>query len=287
MSVPKLRLVYGGGPERSEAARTLASIEEAEPLLQGLLAARFNGEVLFRGQSQARCCLYDGTVAWIRVDDHPEHLGAVMKRELGLSQASLGRAIAHCRDSGLRFGEGLVALGLVQPAELRSCLFRHISDQLWELLTWAGPVTAETSGWLYRYDHAFTFSLAELMVRPTPPSPDARARLEALVQQCRQRLPSLEVACVIEEEEGTLLHPTTGEERATLDLLGLCTAGLHRLVANRVTRHDGEPRCVVADTAGTAIVVTRIPWYRGGLLVLGGRQTLGRLISVANSALER
>ena len=82
----ELRLVYDAdAPARPPRPppRQLESIDELEEVLRELLRERFDGEVVLRGHSTAKICLYAGTVAWVRSDDHPEHLGDVLRRELG------------------------------------------------------------------------------------------------------------------------------------------------------------------------------------------------------------
>ena len=112
MSAP-LRLIYDedAAPPRAERMR-LGSIDELEPSVRGLLREGFDGELMLRGPDTARICIYEGRIPWIRARAYPENLGDVLRRELGLPARDLARAIAHCRDRGLRLGEGMLALGL-------------------------------------------------------------------------------------------------------------------------------------------------------------------------------
>lgn len=286
MSAP-LRLVYDAdaAPPRAAATR-LASVDELEPFLRQLLLEGFDGEVLLRGHDTARICLYEGKIPWIRGSAYPEHLGDVLRRELGLADAELRRAMIHCRNTGVRLGEGLLSLGLVQPPELRDCLWRHISDQLWEVLAWPGPVLVEASRWPHRYDHAFTFELDELVRRARTPTPEEQRRLAALVERCRDRLQSLTLACVVESEEGTPLCAPPEGDAAARDLLGLCLVGVRRLVSHRVTRREGSPQSIVLTAPDACLLVQQIPWCSEWLLVLGGPEAPGRLLSVAQAAVR-
>ncbi|MCH9683031.1 MAG: hypothetical protein K0V04_16465 [Deltaproteobacteria bacterium] len=275
-------------PERSVHA--LDSTPELERHIEQLLARGWNGELRIEAAGSASICLTEGTVAWVRLDDHPENLGAVLGRELGLSMASLRRAMNHCRSTGQRFGAGLVELGLVSCSELRDCLQRHFADQLWELLDRPGPVAVEQIHDQHRYDHDYTFALSELLARPSMPSDEEAERLAALVAECQAQLPRLQLACVIENEEGTLLHTGTGPDhpnRSAEDMLGLCTAGLRRLMGNRLTGGDGPPRATLLTSAIGTIVVQPLGWRPEWLLVLGGRGQPGAMLSAAAAAAER
>jgi hypothetical protein len=282
-----LRLVYDehAVPPRAAGVR-LTGLDELEPLVRRLLHERYDGELLLRGHDTARICLFEGAIPWVRCNGYPEHLGHVLQRELGLPDAVLRGAMAHCRSVGQRLGEGLLGLGLAQPHELRDCLYRHISDQLWELLTWPGPVVVEQSQWPHRYDHAFTFDLDALLRRPTAPTADEQACLEQLVQRCRERMPGLQLACVVDSEEGVPLHARPEDDEAAQDLLGLCIVGLRRLAGNRVTRDEGPPLSMVLTAADACVVVQHVGWHPGWLLVLGGTHAPGRLLSVAQAAVR-
>jgi hypothetical protein len=264
----------------------LGSIHELEPLLRRLLHERRDGELVLHGHGTARICIFDGKIAWVRISDYPEHLGDVMRRELGLSKVALRETITHCRATGQRFGEGMVSLKLLEPSELRSCLNLHISDQFSELLMWPGPVTAEHSGWPHRYDHTYTFELDEILERPAELTPPEHHQLGDLVSSCIERLPQLELACMIEAAEGTLLYSAIEHHQGAQDLLSLCTAGVRRLITNRITRADSVPQGIVLAAPDAQIFVQPLPWHPGWLLVLGGRSSLGRLVTVALSAVE-
>jgi hypothetical protein len=283
MSAP-LRLVYDASAMPPRVAGTrLSSVDELEPLLRVRLREGFDGELLLRGHDTARICVYEGRIPWVRASAYPEHLGDVLRRELGLPDAELHRAMACCRATGRRLGEGMLALGLLQPPELRDCLYRHISDQLWEILAWPGPVTVESNGWPHRYDHAFTFELDELLRRPSVPTPDELQRLAELVQRCRERLPGLALTCVVEAEEGTPLHGPPDEDAAARDLLGLCIVGVRRLVGHRITRPQGPPQGMVLTAPDACVVVQPVAWNPEWLLVLGGPEPPGRMLSVAQA----
>lgn len=287
MSAP-LRLVYAEAavPPRAEGMR-LSSIDELEPILRLLVREGFDGELMLRGPDTARICIYEGKIPWVNARAYPEHLGDVLRRELGLHGADLRRAMAYCRERGLRLGEGLLALGLVLPVELRDCLYRHISDQLWEILAWSGPVVVEPSRWPHRYDHAFTFELDELLRRPSAPGPDEERRLHELVRRCRERLPSLVLACVVEREEGTPLCGPADGDAAARDLLGLCIVGMRRLANHRITRGEGPPQSIVLSAPdGGCVVVQDVPWNPEWLLMLGGDVPPGRMLSVAQAAVR-
>lgn len=283
-----LRLVYDAEtpaePPRSEP-RSLDSMDQLEPTLRELLDAGFDGEVVLRGHGRARICLYRGTIAWVRLEGYPEHLGDVLRRELGLNEVALRRGIAHCRNTGQRFGEGMVALGLLRPQELRQALLLHIGDQLVELMTWPGPLTVENSGWPHRYDTAFTFSLDEVLRRPSLPTPAEQRWLDAITAACCERLPELQVVCVAETEEGTVLCSRTGADPTAEDLMGLCLAGLHRLVDNRITRNDGSPQGLVLRGPHGCLLARPLAGRPRWLLLLGGPVHAGRLLSVASAAI--
>lgn len=279
-----LRLVYDAEarPPRG-VTTTLSTMDELEPYLRQLLRDGFDGEVTVRGHDTARICLYEGRIPWIRSNAYPEHLGDVLRRELGLPDAELRRVMIHCRTTGQRLGEGMLVLGQVQPPELRDCLWRHISDQLCELLAWPGAVLVEANGWPHRYDHAFTFELDELLHRPSAPTPEEQRELRALVQRCGERLLGLTLACVVEREEGTPLHTPGQDDAAAHDLLGLCIVGVHRLAAHRVTRRDGPPHGIVLAASDACVVVQQLPRHPDWLLVLGGSGPPGRMLSVAQA----
>jgi hypothetical protein len=283
----RLRLVYAAeaAPPR-RAGQGLASLDELEPLLRQRLRERLCGEISLRGHGAARICLFEGKIAWIRDSGHPEHLGDVLRRELGVSEDALRRAIDHCRNAGLHLGEGMLALALVRPHELRDCLYQYLSDQLWEILAWPGPVVVEQSEWPHRYDHAFAFELEELLRQPAAATIDEQAALVQLVQRCREHLPGLQLVCVVEGEEGLLLHGPPAGDAAAHDLLGLCLVGLRRLAGNRVTRGEGPAQGMVLTAADACVVVQHVDWHPGWLLVLGGVEPPGRLLSVAKKAVR-
>lgn len=282
-----LRLIYDADarPPRG-GATTLSTVDELEAYLRPLLRDGFDGEVTVHGHDTARICLYEGKIPWIRSHAYPEHLGDVLRRELGLPDRELRRVMAHCRATGQRLGEGMVGLGLVQPPELRECLWRHVSDQLSELLVWPGAVRVEANGWPHRYDHAFTFELDELLRRPSAPTPEEQRRLQALVQRCRERLPGLVLACVVEREEGTPLGMLGPDDAAAHDLLGLCLVGVRHLATHRVTRRDGPPHGIVLSASDACVVVQQLPRHPEWLLVLGGSAPAGRMLSVAQAAVR-
>lgn len=283
-----LRLVYSeAAPPPSSEGVKLTSVDELEPHLRRVLDERFCGELWLRGHGTARICLGEGAIPWVRCDAYPEHLGDVLRRKVGLPDATLRRALSYCRNEGMRLGEGLLGLGLVRPDELRDCLYSHISDQLWEILAWPGPLVVEARQWPHRYDRAFTFDLDTLLRRPAAPTAQESARLALLLGSCRERLPGLTIACVVEDGEGTSLHALPVEDTAAQDLLGLCLVDLRQLLANRVTRDDGVPHSMVLTSADACIVVEGIDWHAGWLLVLAGATPPGRLLTVAQSAVRR
>ena len=59
-------------------------MDELEAYLRPLLRDGFDGEVTVRGHDTARICLYEGRIPWTRSHAYPEHLGDVLRRELGL-----------------------------------------------------------------------------------------------------------------------------------------------------------------------------------------------------------
>lgn len=287
MSRPSLRLIYDAdapAPAPRDAPRWMTSPDELEELLRELAERRDDGELLVRGPTTARICLFDGRVAWVRLRGHPEHLGDVMRRELGLPESVLRRAIAHCRATDTTLDEGMMMLDLVEPHELRDCLRRHFSDQLLEVMAWTVPFTVEHSEWPHRHDRSFTFELDALMERPLLPTLVERRQLEALLERCRRELSGLTLACVIESEEGTVMHTAGGEDPAAEDLLSLCAAGLQRLAANRITRGDGPPNGIILSMTDACLVIQPLAWHPGWLLVLGGRSSPGLLFSVASAA---
>ncbi|MCH9684966.1 MAG: hypothetical protein K0V04_26250 [Deltaproteobacteria bacterium] len=169
------------------ATRSVLSLESTahlELLLDRLSGERRNVELRIGAAGSAAIYLSEGKIAWVRLDEHPENLGAVLRRELGLPMASVCEAIAHCRSTGQRFGAGLVELSMVTPDELRDCMLRHFADQLWELLDRDGPVVVEQLRASHRYDHDYTFTLSELLARPSMPSALEGQRLVALVERC-------------------------------------------------------------------------------------------------------
>lgn len=289
MSLANLRLVYDAdepAPAPRHPPLCLTSTRHLESWLRKSLREGRDGEVLLQGAGTARICLFEGRVAWIQLSGYPEHLGHVMRRELGMTGAALRQAMTHCRDTGRRFGEGLVALGLLESAELRDCMYRHMSDQLWEIMAWSGSLTVEHSDWPHRYDRAYTFELDELLAQPSHPSAEERRQLTAVIERCQEQLPLLQVACVIEAEEGTVLHTGIGPEQSqheAEDMLSLCIAGLRRLATNRLTGRDGAPEGMVVGTKNGCLVVQALAWRPGWLLVLGGREQSGRVLAVAGT----
>jgi hypothetical protein len=281
-----LRLVYPtrGAPAAAPVTEVLPTADALEPYLRAHLDEGLDGEITLReGTNTARICMFEGKIPWVRFEAYPEHLGDVLRRELGLPDAQLRRAIDHCHRHGMRLGEGLLSLGLVRPLELRECLWRHVSDQLWEILTWAGPVTAQALGWPHRYDHAFTFELDELLRRQSVPPPEEHARLLALVETCRQRVPSLRLACVVGREEGAPVCGLADGDADARDLLGLCLVQVRRLVAHRITSSDGEPQSLVLAAGDACLVMQELSWSAEWLLLLGGHGPTGRMLAVAQS----
>lgn len=296
MSAAPLRLVYDADapeppPRARDAVERLDSADQLLPTLRRWLDERRDGELQLRGAGSACVCLFEGRIAWVRVREHPQSLGDVMRDELGVSKAALRRALAHCRATGMRLGDGLLALSLVTSAELRDCLRRHLTDNLADLLAWTGPVTVEHGLWPHRYDHTYTFELDELFAAPPVLSEHERERLARVIEQCRQRIAKLPLACIIEVEHGLLLCSQTSPEddvHAAEDLLSLCTANLRRLAQNRVTPRDDPPEAMLfAQADGSSLVIQPLPWRPDWMLVLGGKAQPGRLLAVATAAAAR
>ncbi len=295
MSAAPLRLVYDAEtpqppPRSSDALDRLESADQLVPALRRWLREGRDGELQLRGAGSACVCLFEGRIAWVRVREHPQSLGDVMRDELGVSKIALRQAISHCRATGQRLGEGLLSLSLVTPEELRDCMRRHLTENLADLLAWSGPLTVEHGLWPHRYDHTYTFDLDELLVGPLMLSEPEHDRLVAVVEQCRQRIESLPLACIVEIEHGRLLYSQTNVDddvRAAEDLLGLCAANLRRLTQNRVTSRDDPPDAMLmAEADGSTLVVQPLPWNPKWMLVLGGKAQLGRMLTVAMAAVE-
>ncbi|MEM9460657.1 MAG: hypothetical protein AAGF11_41190 [Myxococcota bacterium] len=293
MSGMSLRLVYdadapGPPPHSGDALDRLDSVDQLVPALRQWLREGRDGELQLHGAGSACVCLFEGRVAWVRVREYPCNLGDVMRDELGVSQVALRQAIAHCRATGTRLAEGLLSLSLVTSAELRDCLRRHLTENLADLLAWSGPVTVEHGLWPHRYDHTYTFELDELLASPPTVSEHERERLTMVLDECRQRIAKLSLACIIEVEHGLLLHSHTNPEddaRAAEELLSLCTANLRRLTQNRVTSRDDPPEAMLlAEADGSSLVIQPLPWRPNWMLVLGGKAQLGRLLAVATAA---
>ncbi len=284
MTPSPIRLVHDATapPLPRPESTALPSIDAIEPLLRRLVDRSRDGELCITGAGEARISVFEGKVAWIRVKGYPEHLGDVMRRELGLSKQTLRRVMEHCRETGQRFGEGMVGMGVVEPAQLRRCLRHHIADHLRELQAWSGPVEANFREWPHRYDHTYTFDLDEFLVPPRRPDAQHQRQLERILAGCVERIPDLMLACVVEAEDGALLSTTTASSRERQDLLGLCVAEARQLAANRVTWGDGTPAAMLLTFEDFEVVVHRLVNAPEWLLVLAGDAAAGRMLSVAS-----
>lgn len=274
-------------PQRSDRSgtRALATVDEVLPLLHRLAMRRFCGEVTLRGHGTLCVSLFEGAIVWVRSDGYPEHLGDVLRRECGLSVRTLQQVIVHCKTNKLRFGDGLVQMGLVGGAQLRDCLQRHLSAQLSEFLTWPGSLSSLLRPLPHRYDHTLTFSVDELLVGAQAPTASERKHLEALVRRCREQLCKLSVVAIAGAQTGEMLCRGPEDPMESHALLSLCSAGVRRLAENRITGACDGPTTDVAVVAGKdCVLVHRIAWYPSWLLMLGGPHGLGPLFAVAQSA---
>jgi len=204
-----------------------------------------------------------------------------MRRELGLSRHTLERVIEHCRETGQRFGEGMVGMGVVEPTQLRRCLRHHITDHLRELHAWPGPVTIRFDEWPHRYDHTYTFELDEFLAPSRRPTAQHEHQLERILAGCIERMPDLLLACIVEADDGSLLSTATAGSRERQDLLGLCVAEARQLAANRVSWGDGAPVAMLLTFEDFELVVHRLTHAPEWLLVLAGDTAAGRMLSVA------
>lgn len=262
----------------------LTAASELVPLIQQQLDRRFTGELVLFGASRGRVCLYEGTIAWVCHEGHPEHLGDVFRRELGVSKQSLDDALAYCKASGRRLAEGMLDLGLMQVDELRDCLLRHSRRQFSSLLSKPGPFGVKLEPKTHRYDTALTYRLQEL--QPEPIAVDDRDFdfLESLLHDCCERIPGLYAASLVETQTGEVLAsfaPNDDDDDDLQLLLGLCCAGMRRLVENRVGASiKDHSSCVLMTCRKATIIVRGLAWRPELSLIVGTTGEAGYLISV-------
>jgi len=262
----------------------LTTASELVPLIEQQLDRRFTGELVLFGASRGRICLYEGTIAWVCHEGHPEHLGDVFRRELGVGKQSLDDALAYCRASGRRLAEGMLDLGLMQRDELRDCLLRHSRRQFSSLLSKEGPFGVKLEPRTHRYDTALTYPLQEL--QPEPIAIDDRdfEFLESLLHECCERIPRLYAASIVETQTGDVLAslaPNEDDDDLQLQLLlGLCCAGMRRLIENRVGGSIDHSSYVVMLSGKATIVLRGLAWRPELSLIVGSTGGSGPLISV-------
>ncbi len=159
---------HGSGPHslrtsgRPIGIRTLSDVctfvDELEP--------EAVGEIVVAGGGTTRGAIFveQGRVCWAAARGMARRLTELLVDRAGGDAEAMERCYRQCQNEGARWGEWLVAKGVLSPGDLRAALFEHTLESIDVLCT-----DLEGSFWCPRasggYSPRFTFATAELLVR--------------------------------------------------------------------------------------------------------------------------
>lgn len=123
------------------------------------------GELVVDGPGPAGAIFVEhGRVCWAAVRGMARRLTELLVVRAGGDAASMERSYRECQREGARWGEWVVAKGILSASDLRATLFEHTLESLSVLCRRGGDVR-----WCARahggYNARFTFGTAELLVR--------------------------------------------------------------------------------------------------------------------------
>jgi hypothetical protein len=253
-------------PEHLFTATSSSLVE----ILEELLASGQSGELFgSHGQLETKICVYQGKIAWARCSAHGQHLGDVLSKECGLADADLRRALLHCRDQGLRLGEGLVELDLVSIADLHRCLRLHATRHLVRGLELA-PHVFEWTWELrpYRYDTQLLFELGDLLT-------------EAALEICVAGFPALRYAMIYD----FVRAEAVAECGSSAEMHNLAKHA--QAMVEATVEMGGIAHC--ASSAKETVFLHKLPWTPDQLVCIwsaGGSRALGHFLTHAHRMLE-
>lgn len=106
-------------------------------VLQWAANDRATGALVFqRSGVEKRLHLSEGNIVACFSSDPLEYFGRYLLSHRRLSQSELMRAIAHCRKSGRRLGQGIVDLELMDETAVQESLSQQMADSICELFLW-------------------------------------------------------------------------------------------------------------------------------------------------------
>jgi hypothetical protein len=106
-------------------------------VLQWAANDRASGALVFqRSTFEKRLHLAEGNIVACFSSDPLEYFGRYLLAHRRLSKSEVLRAIAHCRRSGQRLGQGIVELELMDEASVQAALSQQMSDSICELFLW-------------------------------------------------------------------------------------------------------------------------------------------------------
>lgn len=234
----------------------------------------FDGEIYFTGETfRAKVAITAGRVAWVRCSTHDEFFGTFLRQELGISEATLDAALKACQSSGRRFGEELVARGIVDAERLRACLREHVSAHLWHLAHTRGDFEVEYVDQRYRYGAEFTFGMRELL----------ETALASTVRRLSERQTRMPVAIFSCDQPGPLAslnEPTPQELLQGSDLIA-------RRASYGVRCGEQDPGPSLFRTRNGDVLLQPLTLWSGLTAVVFAREgtPLGSLLGVAQACL--
>ncbi len=205
------RRTLSGAPRSGSSLRLL-------PALRSAVEER-DGELLVRdGDVAARVYYCHGRIGWIHIAQEPGSLVDVLSPEANIDAKTARSVAEECRRTGDPYGEVLVRRGLLERAQLRTCLQDWMRRRLQRLLTLRSPQTLFIPQ-RRACAEDMIFELEELLGDAAPD--DDRPSTEA---------PSIQPPSTDAEEPYVLAEQRTPAVDAALDRCMRCT-GLSAVVA--------------------------------------------------------
>jgi len=117
------------------------SVFTAADAIQWACTAQFSGRMAFRGEGRLSLYMKHGGIVHAASSRRIEAIGQHLFSEGLVDEIDLAAAIVHSRDSQVRIGDSMIALGLIDEATLERALYDHVVNLATLPVTW-------TAGWV-------------------------------------------------------------------------------------------------------------------------------------------
>lgn len=141
-----------------------------------------SGSLVFGGGADGVILVQSGRICWASSPALATRLNHRLRRDADVDDRQLAAVFRECRETGIPFGQTLVARGIVPFDVLRNALLQHTAATLSHLAERPSP--RWVPGQVDRYDRNFTFSSVELLTHAAdswwgPLASEARNELAA------------------------------------------------------------------------------------------------------------